>query len=382
MILDAEFIEQEVELEAQFNEHESGLDADFGVLKVVNEGITDIYVKTVNGIEPDEHGNVQIQAGGITDEQAAQIEANKNDISKIKEELSEEISEPLEMNHNGINGVEYVSFSVDQESELGFKLHAGVDAGNDAYAFFVDKNPSSPSGCVRLVGLADGTGDTDAVTVGQWLESLITADDIDEQIDAKLEDFGGIAVETDPTVPSWAKQPNKPTYTASEVGALPASTVIPTVPTKVSAFENDKGYLTEYTETDPTVPAWAKNATKPSYSKSEVGLGNVDNVKQYSASNPPPYPVTSVNGKTGAVTLDAAAVGARPSTWMPSASDVGALPASTTIPTKVSQLTNDKGYLTEHQDLSAYAKKTDIPTNDQINSLIDAKLGVIENGTY
>ena len=32
-----------------------------------------------------------------------------------------------------------------------------------------------------------------------------------------------------------------------------------------------------------------------------VGLGNVDNVKQYSATNPPPYPVTSVNGKTGAV---------------------------------------------------------------------------------
>lgn len=36
-----------------------------------------------------------------------------------------------------------------------------------------------------------------------------------------------------------------------------------------------------------------------------VGLGNVDNVKQYSATNPPPYPVTSVNGKTGAVTISA-----------------------------------------------------------------------------
>ena len=36
-----------------------------------------------------------------------------------------------------------------------------------------------------------------------------------------------------------------------------------------------------------------------------VGLGNVDNVKQYSDTNPPPYPVTSVNGKTGAVTISA-----------------------------------------------------------------------------
>ena len=37
--------------------------------------------------------------------------------------------------------------------------------------------------------------------------------------------------------------------------------------------------------------------------KSDIGLGNVDNVKQYSATNPPPYPVTSVNGHTGAVTV-------------------------------------------------------------------------------
>lgn len=66
-----------------------------------------------------------------------------------------------------------------------------------------------------------------------------------------------------------------------------------------------KGYLTSFTETDPTVPAWAKSSTKPTYTKSEVGLGNVDNVKQYSANNPPPYPVTSVNGVTGAVTVKA-----------------------------------------------------------------------------
>ena len=41
-----------------------------------------------------------------------------------------------------------------------------------------------------------------------------------------------------------------------------------------------------------------------SVTKSDVGLGNVDNVKQYSASNPPPYPVTSVNGQMGEVTVN------------------------------------------------------------------------------
>lgn len=33
--------------------------------------------------------------------------------------------------------------------------------------------------------------------------------------------------------------------------------------------------------------------------KAQVGLSNVDDIKQYSADNPPPYPVTSVNGQTG-----------------------------------------------------------------------------------
>jgi hypothetical protein len=97
---------------------------------------------------------------------------------------------------------------------------------------------------------------------------------------------------------------NKPLSAAQGV-TLKALIDAIVVPTKVSELTNDKGYLTSYTETDPTVPSWAKASTKPTYTKSEVGLGNVDNVKQYSASNPPPYPVTSVNGKTGAVTVSA-----------------------------------------------------------------------------
>ena len=42
------------------------------------------------------------------------------------------------------------------------------------------------------------------------------------------------------------------------------------MPTNVSEFNNDAGYLTGYTETDPTVPAWAKAASKPTYSYSEI----------------------------------------------------------------------------------------------------------------
>jgi len=105
--------------------------------------------------------------------------------------------------------------------------------------------------------------------------------------------------------------------TASDVGALPSST---SIPSKTSDLTNDSGFITSSslpvaaTETPEdlgtaTIGTSTKYAredhvhTKPTYSKSDVGLGNVDNVKQYSASNPPPYPVTSVNGNTGAVTV-------------------------------------------------------------------------------
>ena len=70
-----------------------------------------------------------------------------------------------------------------------------------------------------------------------------------------------------------------------------------------------------------------------SVTKEQVGLANVDNIKQYSASNPPPYPVTSVNGKSGEVEL--------------SASDVGALSDTTFIPTKTSEIENDSDFVSD-----------------------------------
>lgn len=54
----------------------------------------------------------------------------------------------------------------------------------------------------------------------------------------------------------------------------------------------------------------AGNLSAADLNPASVGLGNVDNVKQYSASNPPPYPVRSVNGQTGVVTLTASELGA------------------------------------------------------------------------
>lgn len=71
-----------------------------------------------------------------------------------------------------------------------------------------------------LAGLADGSAQelissgVDGMSMAEYLALL----------HEKAEEGGGgggIAEETDPTVPAWAKQPSKPTYTASEVGARP-----------------------------------------------------------------------------------------------------------------------------------------------------------------
>lgn len=77
---------------------------------------------------------------------------------------------------------------------------------------------------------------------GHTLEGDMVSEDlgIPTKTSDLTNDSGFISQETDPTVPSWAKAPTKPTYTAQEVGALPDSTVIPT---KLSELINDDGYI-------------------------------------------------------------------------------------------------------------------------------------------
>ena len=61
-----------------------------------------------------------------------------------------------------------------------------------------------------------------------------------------------LQVETDPTVPAWAKSANKPTYTASEVGALPSTTSIP-----------------QPTSTTPKAPGTATAGTSAAYARGD-----------------------------------------------------------------------------------------------------------------
>lgn len=53
-------------------------------------------------------------------------------------------------------------------------------------------------------------------------------------------------------------------------GGYNSSTGVITIPTNTNQLTNGAGFITGYTETDPTIYAWAKAATKPSYSYSEI----------------------------------------------------------------------------------------------------------------
>ena len=98
------------------------------------------------------------------------------------------------------------------------------------------------------------------------------------------------------------------------------------IPTKTSQLNNDSGYITS--NDIPPIPSKTSDLQNDSgfLTSAVTSFNGSTGAVTYSA------PVSSVNSKTGAVTL--------------SASDVGALPSSTTIPTKTSQLNNDSGFIT------------------------------------
>ncbi len=106
---------------------------------------------------------------------------------------------------------------------------------------------------------------------------------------------------------------------------------------------NAKGYLTSYVETDPTVPAWAKSETKPVYTASEVGaLPNTTHI--------PSTLSEMADDNTHRTVSDD-----EKSSWNAKANVAD-------IPTKVSDLDNDIGYLTEHQSLEGLATESYVNT--------------------
>ena len=104
------------------------------------------------------------------------------------------------------------------------------------------------------------------------------------------------------------------------------------IPTKVSELENDSGYLTEHQSLENYI-------TQQNFADGLDAQNTATNTL-----------IRQVNERIDGIT----------------------------VPTKVSELENDSGYLTEHQSLAEYAKKTDIPAPYTLPTASTSTLGGVK----
>ena len=162
-------------------------------------------------------------------------------------------------------------------------------------------------------------------------------------------DLGKTALQEE-TDPIWtAEKVNY--YTKSEVNVSLETKAnkseIPTVPTNVSAFTNDAGYLTEHQSLDNY------------YTKSEVNT-SLETKANKSEIPTVPTNVSAFTNDAGYLTehqsLDNYYTKTEVNTSLETKANKTEIP---TVPTNVSAFTNDAGYLTQHQSLDNYYTKTE-----------------------
>ena len=167
---------------------------------------------------------------------------------------------------------------------------------------------------------------------------------------------GGLSyTETDPVFTAWDRDyndlTNKPT--------------IPTVPTNVSAFTNDAGYLTSYSETDPVFSAWDKDyndlTNKPTIPTVPTNVSEFTNDAGYLTENQ----ILSISNDT--IFLTGGSYVKLPAGFSGNYNDLTNKPTIPTVPTNVSAFTNDAGYLTSYSETDPVFSAWDKDYNDLTN---------------
>ena len=193
-----------------------------------------------------------------------------------------------------VNGVVNVTIQ-DKNGKQSFAVKDGIDGegnGDMRVENFASLNGvngyvDAAMNALQLNGIAAAqyaTKDHVSTEIGK-LGELATKDtivkaDLDQSLRTAIDNANTALqsfTETDPTVPEWAKKANKPSYTADEISGLGGLATKSTVAKTdlASGVQTSLGLadtaLQSFTETDPTVPEWAKASKKPSYTASEVG---------------------------------------------------------------------------------------------------------------
>lgn len=177
----------------------------------------DLQFKTVNNNSLSGTGNISIATGennvieSISVNTVAQTVTNKNVDITVPTKVSDLTNDSGYTTNTGtITSVKMNGTTVSSsgEADLGTVITSHQDisgkADKSATVSTVTYNTTSK----KITKTINGTT-TDVVTAA----TIVT-------------DGGGITTETDPTVPSWAKASSKPSYTASEVGAVPTTRTV------------------------------------------------------------------------------------------------------------------------------------------------------------
>lgn len=135
----------------------------------------------------------------------------------------------------------------------------------------------------------------------------------------------------------------------------------------IAIAEDGKTISAIFTETDPTVPSWAKQASKPTYTASEIGLGNVGNFKAVSTEASQGLSDTEKsNARTN--------IGAGTSSFSGNYNDLSNKP---TIPTNTNQLTNGAGYTTNKGTVTSISVKMNGSSKGTVTSSGEIDLGTV-----
>lgn len=180
--------------------------------------------------------------------------------------------------------------------------------------------------------------------------------------------------ETDPTVPSWAKASSKPTYTASEVGALPDTTAIPTESTVSGwGFTKNAGTITGVTGSNgltgsgtsgSVTISHAAPATAPTKNTSAVYPITIDQYGHITAAGSavtiPAAPGTLKTNNTTAQTASSSeslsgTINLHKVAKTGTYSDLIGTPTIPTVPTNVSAFTNDANYVSSDNTVAIYS---------------------------
>ncbi len=271
------------------------------------------------------------------------------------------------------SGDKYLKVDYDPTASLSFELSLGtIEFVSVPYAF-----ASGAVSYIDLTGVQDGDVLVYNSTSGKFEPEQISA-----------------------TSMEWDNIENKPNFstvaTSGDYNDLTNTPTIPTVPTNISEFTNDAGYVTENTqltegqvdnyvsnngylttETDPQFNAWDKDyndlTNTPTIPTVPTNVSEFTNDAGYVTENTQltEGEVDAYVSNNGYLTTE---TDPQFNAWDKDYNDLTNKPTIPTVPTNVSEFTNDAGYVTENTQLTEGQVDNYVSNNGYITTEVDGSV--------